>query len=183
MDLLGAYGSGSDDSEPSGYDKKKTSATSESDDDSDSDDDKPGTSAVNEGGAAKRAPPAKPVSILPSVDALFSSTEGPAFLATANKIEAFTVAPLKKKQRVDEPRSAPESVAKPNIDPTARPAAPSAPAAAKPLAKLPESKPEKQRLNRKERVKEQRLKGQSGIGEDFKTWRTEDEMRMRQHYD
>lgn len=35
----------------------------------------------------------------------------------------------------------------------------------------------------KERVKGQRLKGQSGIGEDFKTWRSEEEMRLRQTFD
>jgi hypothetical protein len=35
----------------------------------------------------------------------------------------------------------------------------------------------------KERIKNQRLSGQSGIGSDFREWRSEDEMRMRQHYD
>jgi len=33
------------------------------------------------------------------------------------------------------------------------------------------------------RVKEQRMKGQSGIGEDFRSWKTDEEMRMRQQYD
>ena len=35
----------------------------------------------------------------------------------------------------------------------------------------------------KDRVKKQRMKGQSGMGEDFKTWRSEEEMRLRQHFD
>ena len=35
----------------------------------------------------------------------------------------------------------------------------------------------------KERVKHQRLAGQSGIGSDFRTWRTEEEMRLRQSID
>ncbi|ETW05937.1 hypothetical protein H310_03571 [Aphanomyces invadans] len=35
----------------------------------------------------------------------------------------------------------------------------------------------------KDRVKQQRLKGQSGIGSDFKTWKSETEMKMRQGYD
>lgn len=35
----------------------------------------------------------------------------------------------------------------------------------------------------KERMKLQRLRGQSGIGEDFRTWRSEEEMRLRQHFD
>ncbi|KAF0682852.1 Aste57867_25039 [Aphanomyces stellatus] len=35
----------------------------------------------------------------------------------------------------------------------------------------------------KERVKQQRLKGQSGIGSEFKTWKSETEMKMRQEFD
>ena len=35
----------------------------------------------------------------------------------------------------------------------------------------------------KDRVKRQRLSGQSGIGEGFKEWRSEEEMRLRQTYD
>eukprot|EP01034_Spumella_vulgaris_P023678 gene23678-29923_t len=38
-------------------------------------------------------------------------------------------------------------------------------------------------LTAKDRVKRQRLAGQSGIGEDFKSWKSEEEMRQRQHYD
>jgi len=34
-----------------------------------------------------------------------------------------------------------------------------------------------------ERVKKQRLAGQSGIGSDFREWRSEEEMRQRQMYD
>ena len=33
------------------------------------------------------------------------------------------------------------------------------------------------------RVKRQRMAGQSGIGEDFKTWKSEAEMVLRQQYD
>ena len=35
----------------------------------------------------------------------------------------------------------------------------------------------------KDRVKRQRLSGQSGIGADFKTWKSDEEMRQRQQYD
>ena len=35
----------------------------------------------------------------------------------------------------------------------------------------------------KERTKQQRLKGQSGIGSDFREWRSEEEMKMRQQFD
>jgi hypothetical protein len=38
-------------------------------------------------------------------------------------------------------------------------------------------------ISAKEKVKRQRVNGQSGIGESFKEWRSEDEMRLRQHYD
>lgn len=35
----------------------------------------------------------------------------------------------------------------------------------------------------KERVKKQRLSGQSGLGSDFRTWRSDQEMTMRQQFD
>ena len=38
-------------------------------------------------------------------------------------------------------------------------------------------------LDFKERTKHQRLSGQSGIGSDFRTWRTEEEMKLRQSID
>lgn len=34
-----------------------------------------------------------------------------------------------------------------------------------------------------DRVKKQRSSGQSGLGSDFRTWRSEDEMRQRQQFD
>ena len=42
---------------------------------------------------------------------------------------------------------------------------------------------EKEKDSAKDRVKRQRLSGQSGIGADFKTWKSEEEMRQRQQYD
>ena len=44
-------------------------------------------------------------------------------------------------------------------------------------------KNEKPRINAKEKVKNQRLCGQSGIGDDFKVWKSDEEMRMRQQFD
>ncbi|KAJ1454557.1 hypothetical protein M885DRAFT_521843 [Pelagophyceae sp. CCMP2097] len=38
-------------------------------------------------------------------------------------------------------------------------------------------------MSAKDRTKAQRLNGQSGIGENFKVWRSEEEMRQRQQYD
>lgn len=42
---------------------------------------------------------------------------------------------------------------------------------------------ERERLTQKDRMKHQRLSGQSGIGEDFTTWRSDEEMALRQHFD
>lgn len=42
---------------------------------------------------------------------------------------------------------------------------------------------DKDKETAKDRVKRQRLAGQSGIGSDFKTWKSEEEMRQRQQYD
>ncbi|KNC77070.1 hypothetical protein SARC_10463 [Sphaeroforma arctica JP610] len=42
---------------------------------------------------------------------------------------------------------------------------------------------QEERLSGKERVKRQRLAGQSGIGEDFKGWKSEGEMLLRQQFD
>lgn len=50
-------------------------------------------------------------------------------------------------------------------------------------AKGGKGKEGKERANAKERVKGQRLKGQAGIGDDFKVWKTDEEMVMRQGYD
>jgi len=40
-----------------------------------------------------------------------------------------------------------------------------------------------EKVDFRERTKRQRLAGQSGIGEDFRTWRTDDEMALRQQFD
>ena len=42
---------------------------------------------------------------------------------------------------------------------------------------------EKERVAFKERAKHQRLSGQSGIGSDFRTWRSDEEMHLRQQFD
>ncbi|TDH73483.1 hypothetical protein CCR75_008618 [Bremia lactucae] len=39
------------------------------------------------------------------------------------------------------------------------------------------------RINAKERVKNQRLKGQAGIGSDFCSWKSDAAMALRQHFD
>ena len=55
-----------------------------------------------------------------------------------------------------------------------------------PTADRPVDEKKKKRPNpskAKERTKQQRLAGQSGIGDDFRVWRSEEEMRMRQQFD
>jgi len=55
---------------------------------------------------------------------------------------------------------------------------------APPRAEAPEKKKAKRAADKaKDRVKQQRLAGQSGIGADFRVWRSEEEMRMRQQFD
>ena len=52
-----------------------------------------------------------------------------------------------------------------------------------PNVKNPKANRAEDKETAKDRVKRQRMSGQSGIGEDFKTWRSEEEMRLRQTYD
>ncbi len=53
----------------------------------------------------------------------------------------------------------------------------------KDMGKNKEREGEMKREGYKDRVKRQRLAGQSGIGEDFRSWRTDEEMRLRQQFD
>ncbi|CEG39762.1 uncharacterized protein PHALS_09998 [Plasmopara halstedii] len=50
-------------------------------------------------------------------------------------------------------------------------------------AGIRESLPKREKKAAKERVKNQRLKGQSGIGSDFRGWKSETEMALRQQFD
>jgi len=59
-----------------------------------------------------------------------------------------------------------------------------APARGQPRQQQPSGKRDKPgKLTGKEKVKQQRLNGQSGIGDHFRVWRSEEEMRMRQQFD
>ena len=49
--------------------------------------------------------------------------------------------------------------------------------------KSAEKEKKKEHVAYKDRAKHQRLSGQSGIGSDFRTWRTDEEMVLRQQYD
>lgn len=62
-------------------------------------------------------------------------------------------------------------------------AAEAATAAAAAAAAVSKSAPKKDKVSAKDRVKHQRMNGQSGVGEDFRVWRSEEEMVLRQQYD
>lgn len=56
-------------------------------------------------------------------------------------------------------------------------------APAKPSTSSASAAKEGDRLTFKDRTKKQRIAGQSGIGEDFRVWRTDEEMVLRQQID
>lgn len=85
---------------------------------------------------------------------------------------------------------------RPEASATSSAAAPSTTYAAAPAGKRPKGEPagaaaaaaakedtHKTRVDFKERSKHQRLTGQSGIGSDFRVWRTDEEMALRQQID
>mmetsp|Transcript_6354 Transcript_6354/g.8345 ORF Transcript_6354/g.8345 Transcript_6354/m.8345 type:complete len:216 (+) Transcript_6354:156-803(+) len=134
---------------------------------------------------------------LPSAADLFSSTAGPDFLETSVTRD-FIAPSLKRKSLAKDP----EEVArqrmekkKKTISATAasgvtsekeaikfnKKEKPRNPNTAGPF--MPKAEKEKKKANAKERVKAQRLKGQAGIGPDFRTWKSEEEMKMRQGFD
>lgn len=92
-----------------------------------------------------------------------------------------------------ESASVPTSTAghkRPREEGAAAPPPPAAPAAggAKPATKTPAEvaaakAAEAKKTAFKDRAKHQRLSGQSGIGSDFRTWRTDEEMALRQQFD
>jgi len=143
MDLLAGYSSGSDSAEESS---------------SDSDEAVPAKAPAD-----KKAPAAKAQkNMLPSVDDLFATTKGASFLATANPKDDFTVAPLKK-QKVEKDLPTPQMQAAAvaaSAGAAAQRAAPASAASAKQLKPGDNAEPSKERLNRKDKVKQQRLAGQ-----------------------
>lgn len=141
---------------------------------------------------------------LPSVDDLFSSTAGPDFLSAPSAGQEFVVKAMKKKTTS---KSSPLSSSNADGSITTsekRGRDMGAGAGAGAGAGLPAGikkpkgdgvgptgpPPEKgkkgaagDKISAKERVKGQRLKGQSGIGSDFRVWKSDLEMTLRQQYD
>ena len=143
MDLLAGYKSTSDDEDESDTQKKDASQSQAS---SSEDEDKSPKEDV------KKRKQKATKSLLPSVDSLFSSTSGPAFLG--GKKDDFEVVHFKKQKKISEASVAAASAPLDKVAPPLQ-------------VQLPTTKPSmqgakehKERLNRKERVKGQRLKGQ-----------------------
>mmetsp|Transcript_25572 Transcript_25572/g.30304 ORF Transcript_25572/g.30304 Transcript_25572/m.30304 type:complete len:161 (-) Transcript_25572:116-598(-) len=120
-------------------------------------------------------------SLLPSATDIFDQTECPSFLGS--KDEDFILAPVTKKVKSKKEETKPKD-SNQNIASTSQP---------KELTSIPQPKKEQtsikkgnepsKKLSGKDKVKNQRLNGQAGIGSDFKTWRTDQEMAMRQQFD
>ncbi|CAN0260651.1 unnamed protein product, partial [Ectocarpus sp. 12 AP-2014] len=147
-------------------------------------------------------------SLLPSVSDLFSSTAGPDFLNAPGAGQDFIVKAMKKEKKkqtaaeatTDDPTAnaaaavaaAATAIAKRERDVAAgvggtavgvkKPKGGAAGPAGPPVDKR-KAAGGKEKTSAKDKVKGQRLKGQSGIGSDFRTWKSDLEMTMRQQYD
>ncbi|CAM9573990.1 unnamed protein product [Ascophyllum nodosum] len=147
--------------------------------------------------------------LLPSVDDLFRSTAGPDFLSAPGAGKEFVVKTLQKKKAEKSDLSSfsttvspatPGGSSNPDRESYKRERGMGAAATAVGVKKSkggalgPAGPPvdrkagdtdknEKGKVTAKDRVKEQRLKGQSGIGPDFRVWKSDLEMTMRQEYD
>ncbi|CAM9449003.1 unnamed protein product, partial [Ectocarpus fasciculatus] len=141
---------------------------------------------------------------LPSVSDLFSSTAGPDFLNAPGAGQDFVVKAMKKEKKkqaaaeatTDDPTAnaagAAAATAKRERDVAAgvggtavgvkKPKGGAAGPAGPPVDKR-KAAGGKEKISAKDKVKGQRLKGQSGIGSDFRTWKSDLEMTMRQQYD
>lgn len=142
---------------------------------------------------------------LPSADDLFSSTIGPDFLAAPSAGQEFVVEAMKRTTPKPPPSSSsstasgsssnsgdafvakrgretgvvgsglPIGIKKPKVGGVG------------PSGPPPEKGKKKggvgEKISAKDKVKGQRLKGQSGIGSDFRVWKSDLEMTMRQQYD
>lgn len=145
--------------------------------------------------------------LLPSVDDLFSSTAGPDFLKAPGVGQEFVVEAMQKKKAKSEHHPSSSTVvsaAKSNAEidgnkrgrgtgvvqtdvgikkPKGGSVGPVGPPVERKAAAGGAGKDGKGKMTAKERVKGQRLKGQSGIGSDFRVWKSDLEMTMRQEFD
>lgn len=189
-----------------GDDGSGEDSSAEDEEDDDSDDDGDDASQRRKTSATLTASN----SLLPSVDDLFNSTVGPDFLAAPGAGEDFVLEAMKKTTtptplsstaadgsdvtRAGSKRGReagaqgaggagalsggglpPGVVKKPKGGAVGPTGPPSEKGKKKGVAG--------EKISAKDKVKGQRLKGQSGIGSDFRTWKSDLEMTMRQQYD
>ena len=156
LGLLGAYGGSDDDDDDDNNNASSGSGDSETD-----------------APSPKKEPVQKTKTkiSLPSANAMFSATATPSFL-DKKKAEPIII-PVKKKQ--DTPVLE-EKGEKKRVREDEPPPVPKLPTPSAAVTKKPKK-------NAKDRVKGQRLKGQAGIGSDFRHWKSDAEMVMRQQFD
>ncbi|CAM9450569.1 unnamed protein product [Chrysoparadoxa australica] len=149
-----------------------------------SDSESDGSSSGSEG-SEREEKEEQPASGLPSVDDIFASTAGVCDTLEPEEKEVKPK-PWEEKAKAKEKRMrSEEALGKEQPVPVAAAASKKLKKGAKGTAQPPRTehgkKPTKE--SAKERVKGQRMKGQAGIGSDFRTWKTDEEMRMRQQFD
>lgn len=166
---------------------------------SDSEEDVPVVSRANDQGETSSAVAAP--ALLPSADSVLDSVGSsskrsflpPTYSDTPKQVvEAFDhtkdAAPTAADENEDEQEKTAEDQAFVSSRPPPRqqrkPQDQQQSASKRPLAADKSGLPNKrEKLDGKERVKAQRVKGQAGIGSDFRHWKSETEMAMRQQFD
>jgi hypothetical protein len=130
---------------------------------------------------------------LPSIKDLLNSVETNSFSFTSSKPPNDDYAPENilasfkthtyDEVEVPEKKSTPKLVSKPAMSFEELKAKTAAATASSTASSGNNRKTVRDKETAKERVKKQRLTGQSGIGDDFRSWRSEEEMRNRQQFD
>ncbi|OWZ00051.1 hypothetical protein PHMEG_00028842 [Phytophthora megakarya] len=126
-----------------------------------------------------------PAQLLPSVDSVLSSVSAStaSFLPpksstkTQSTVESFDLLEEQKRHKVQKEKEQEKQMmeCKVTIDTNRNDRKRAAPQMTREL--------KRDKKDAKERVKNQRLKGQAGIGSDFRGWKSETEMALRQQFD
>ncbi|GMF44713.1 unnamed protein product [Phytophthora fragariaefolia] len=134
---------------------------------------------------ARRKEEKDPAQLLPSADTVLSSVSATtaSYLAPKygakpqNSVESFDLLEEREElRREQEKKEQKHEEVETRQNERKRPPPQAESAGREPLAKRDKKDP-------KERVKNQRVKGQAGIGSDFRGWKSETEMALRQQFD